>query len=263
LEIKISVITPSIRPEGLKIVASALKKQSFIDWEWIVCSSQKLEEKIRSNINNIVPFKFIGNPPLQKGMFWDLNYSYNKLIEESKGELLISLQDWIYINPDGLEKFWISYQNNKKGIYTGVGDQYEGTGKYNKPNQIKVWIDPRRTTQYGTFYELDYFGDIEFNWCAIPKNTILSVGCFDEGLDFKGFGMDAFQVLDRINDLKKNQFYIDQTNESFSIYHNRDSYGGEDNWNKHNLLKNGYLERKIKLIEADNWPELKDFGRKI
>ena len=38
---KISVITPSIRPEGLKILQECLAQQTFKDFEWLVNWTQE------------------------------------------------------------------------------------------------------------------------------------------------------------------------------------------------------------------------------
>ena len=66
---KISVITPSIRPEGLKIVRECLLNQTFKDFEWLV------------DIN------WTGKH--------DLNASFNRLIRRASGELIVFYQDYI------------------------------------------------------------------------------------------------------------------------------------------------------------------------
>ena len=68
---KISVITPTIRPAGLAILRKCLLEQTFTSFEWLV------------DIN------YTGKH--------DLNASYNRLIKRAKGELIVSLQDYIYL----------------------------------------------------------------------------------------------------------------------------------------------------------------------
>lgn len=77
----ISVITPSIRPEGLKVVQDCLSKQTYQDFEWLV---------------------ELGIP--QRGC--DLNQAFNRMLRRAKGELVVFYQDWIKIQDDGLERFW-------------------------------------------------------------------------------------------------------------------------------------------------------------
>ena len=80
---KISVLTPSVRPEGLKVTRETLLKQTFRDFEWLV--------EINAS----------GEP--------DLNHAYNRMIRRSKGELIVSLQDFIELPEDALEKCWAYY----------------------------------------------------------------------------------------------------------------------------------------------------------
>jgi len=250
---KISVITPSIRPQGLEIVANALKKQDFKDFEWIICAPQHLKVGIENALRDTIPYFFIGNPPLKKGQFWDLNYSYNRMIEKSNNNIIISWQDNIWAKPDALSKFFETVKAVNAPV-SGIGDQYLQLNRWGKP-EIKSWADPRRTTQYGTFYEVNH-DDIEWNFCACPKQLLIDVGGADEKLDFLGRGGDMFQITDRLNDLGV-KFWIDQTNESFTLQHDRSNYGGEEEWNKSHILLNGkYNERKKQLIEENKWPIL-------
>jgi hypothetical protein len=66
---KISVITPSIRPEGLKPNQEALASQTFTDFEWLV---------------------ELGIP--QNGH--DLNAAFNRMLKRAKGELIVFMVLW-------------------------------------------------------------------------------------------------------------------------------------------------------------------------
>lgn len=81
---KISCITPSIRPDGLAVTFKTLQAQTFNDFEWLPRLS--------------IP----GEKP-------DLCYQMNQALKEANGELIVFLQDWIEIAPDGLEKAWEAY----------------------------------------------------------------------------------------------------------------------------------------------------------
>jgi hypothetical protein len=228
----ISVITPTIYEDRLKIVKDSLDNQLFTDFEWLVGS----------------PFKpgGIWVKDNYKGGFWSLNRTYNALVRASKGELIVSWQDNVWIPPDGLQKFWIAYQETKS-IVSGVGDQYKKLDEYGKPI-IKIWDDPRKTDKYGSFYEC-VWNDAEFNWCAIPKKAFYDCGGFDEELDFRGYGGDQLQLCERLNDLGW-KFYLDQTNESFTLRHGRIT-----GWDKNHVLQNGeYDKRKEELRGV--WPKL-------
>ncbi len=245
--VKISILTPTIRPTGLKLVEKALKSQLFEDFEWLVGSPFKPDVDCVWVKDNF------------KDGYWSLNRIYNALIKKAKGELLVSWQDFIWAPKEALDKFWYGYQQTK-GIVTGVGDQYSQLNEYGKP-ECKIWSDPRKTSEYGSFYEI-HPDDAEFNFCAFPKQAALDVGGFDSGLDLIGVGGDQLQFCERIDVLKKYRFFIDQTNESFTLRHGREDFGGEDEWNKKHVLfatENGtslYDKRKNELMASGKWPIL-------
>ncbi len=82
---KISVITPSIRPNGLKVVFDALQQQTFKGFEWLPRLS--------------VP-----------GKTSDLCYQMNKAVEEAQGEIIVFLQDYISIGPEVLGEIYRLYK---------------------------------------------------------------------------------------------------------------------------------------------------------
>lgn len=236
---KVSVITPTIRKEGLKLVEDSLKRQTFPkdDFEWLIGS--KFDPEISWSSWVIDDFS---------GGYWTLNRIYNRLVSIAKGTLVISLQDFIYIPPDGLQKFWDSYVD-KSGIITGVGDQYEEVNKWGKP-QIKIWSDPRKRLDQGSFYEC-YPNDAEWNWCAIPRDAFFRIGGMDEQLDTLGFGGDQLQAVQRM-DAAGYKFFIDQTNESFTLRHGREDFGGQEAWDKNHVLFNGKYEQRMTELHTNS-----------
>lgn len=241
---KVTVITPTIRKEGLSVLEHALKNQTYKEFEWLIGSP--FDPRIPSA--QWIPDKFTEG-------YWTLNRIYNSLFLVAQGELIITLQDWIWILPDGIEKFVEAYKTTK-GVISGVGDQYERIGKYGKP-EVKIWSDPRKNTNNGSFYEC-YPNDAEWNWCAIPKQAIIDIGGMDEQLDFLGYGGDQLQAVERM-DACGWKFYLDQTNESFTVRHNRDDFGGQEKWDENHVLFNGrYSTRKAELIASGKWPKVSD-----
>lgn len=240
---KISVITPTIRKEGLEIIRNSLKKQNLQDFEWLIGSPFDPE---------IPEARWIKDD--FEGGFWTLNRIYNKLFREAKGDIIVSWQDWIYSPPLSLTKFLIASRDNEKGLISGVGDQYSRVGEWGRP-EVKIWQDPRKTDRFGSFYECNW-NDAEFNFCAMPRDAIFDAGGMDEQLDFLGFGGDQLQLCERLNDLGY-KFFLDQDNESFTLRHGRDNFGGEESWNDYHVLFNGAYEgRKKQLKEKGEWPRL-------
>lgn len=153
--VKISVLTPTLRPNGLKIIQESLKAQTFQDFEWIV------------DIN------YTGKH--------DLNASYNRLIKRASGKLIVSLQDYIKIEPDALQKLWDAYQKDKDVFFTcPVGkvdnENYEGTPKWD-------WRVNNDTMEWNAW-------EIDFGAC--PKEALYKIGGFDEELD-------SYWSMDNVN----------------------------------------------------------------
>lgn len=241
---KISVLTPSIRPEGLKIVSKCLERQTFPhnEFEWIIASPG--ETDLLPNSKNI------GIISGKKG-FHTLNRDYNRLLKKSRGELIISWQDYIWAPPDTLEKFWYWFQEKgAKWCVTGVGDIYCSLDEFSKPI-VKVWSDPRKSgrTTYGDNYEC-FPVDWELNFCGAPLEAFKSVGGFDEKLDFTGFGMDNVSVAERLDE-SGYKFLIDQNLECRGLQHSR-----HKDWDKHHNMHNAYNSRKLELIASGTWPKL-------
>lgn len=140
---KISVITPTIRGiEALKMAEQSLHHQTFFDFEWLTDDS--------------------------KGH----NKAMNRLIKRAQGELIVSLQDYIKIRPDGLQKFWDKYQLNKKLFFTAP------VGKTLDFKEIKWdWRYHREENEPTNFMEW------EIDWAAAPKAALVEIGGFDEELD--------------------------------------------------------------------------------
>lgn len=246
MSIKISIITPSIRPAGVELVDTALARQTFKNFEWLICGPLGAAELFNKNIE-YSKHKYLGNPPLKEGMYWDLNFSYNRLIKESAGELIISWQDYTFADADALEKFWFHYQNEPKTLVSAVGNKYREVYPERKE---QLWQDPRERNDLGMFYSV-YPQDIEWNLCSVPKQALYDIGGFDEGLDFVGFGMDGYQVNHRLDDLGGYDFKIAQDIKSYSLVHGR-----VENWDKHNVLGPKYEQRVTELKQSGKWPVL-------
>lgn len=239
---EVSVITPTIRKEGLDLVKKALDGQDYNDFEWLIGSPFDPE---------IPGAKWVKDE--FGGGFWSLNRIYNKLFKEAQGNIIVTLQDFIWIPPDGIEKF-VDNINMVGGIHTGVGDQYSSIDKYGIPHK-KVWEDPRRTN-FRVSMSPTFFNNCEWNWAAFEREKIFLIGGMDEQLDFLGFGGDQFQVCDRWHDVGET-FYIDYSNESYTLRHDRSSLGGEKYWDDNHVLLNGkYDQRKSALKSVGMWPRL-------
>lgn len=221
---KISVLTCTARPEGIPLVQKALKRQTFKDFEHII------QEKT----------------PTKPGNSWSLCADYNLAIKQSKGDLIVSWQDWTFADPTCLEKFWYHFTKEPKTLVTAVGNKYA-----DDTWTVKTWQDPRERSDQGTYYPC-YPSDIEANLCSIPRQALYDVGGFDEDMD-KWYGLDFFNVAQRIDKFGGYDFKIDQTIKSYSLEHGRLS----KDWDKNNwMFGDRYNNHIAKRREEEKYPVL-------
>ncbi len=140
----ISVITPSIRPLGLIDTQNSLAKQTFKDFEWLV---------------------EMGIP--EKGH--DLNSAYNRMLRRAKGELIVSLQDFITVEETYLQDYWDAYQKNPDTFFTNPVGKIQDTGI------IFDWREHPEAVMDWNRWEIDSG--------AAPLAALMKIGGFDEALD--------------------------------------------------------------------------------
>lgn len=160
---KISVVTPTIRPEGLEVMKKCLEAQTEQDFEWLV----------EVGLTN-------------KGH--DLNAAFNRMLRRAQGELIVFYEDYTKIMPDGLERFWKAYRERPGSLFTAP------LGKVNKWGESPVWdwrAHKQRPDQ--TDYTDSSWNTCELDWGAIPKKVLYDIGGFDEELD-NWWSMDNVSV---------------------------------------------------------------------
>lgn len=212
----ISVITPSVRPDGLEIVKKCLKRQTIQDFEWIIASPQKYFISIDRLIGHDYNFEFVADPPKEEGDFWTLCKAWNNAYAHAKGELIVNIQDWIWFPPDLLERFWYHYQSNPRILVSAVGDQYERLDDRGVPTNV-VWYDPRKFSTVK--FEDSPPSEMEMAVCSIPKQALIECGGLDEEYD-KCCGVQEKEMCWRLNRMNWD-FFVDRTIEYKALYHPR------------------------------------------
>lgn len=248
--IKISILTTTVRPRGLQLVSKAISDQDFEDFEWIISASEKYIDEIREVLGN-VDYKLIVLPPKKEWQVWDLNYAYNRMIELSSGELLVSWQDYTYADKNLLSTLWSHYQEDPIALVSVCGNKYP-----DDDFDIPAWIDPR--------YSRDEYNwqDLEWNLLSVPRKIMCDIGGFDEiGMD-KFFGLDGYSVNHRLADAKIVHFKLEKGTKTYSLFHGRDK-----DWDKKNGLGTGkaepYEARVAELKLQGSWPYLDNNNRKL
>ncbi len=238
--IKISVVSPSNREDGLNKVADRLREQSFQDFEWLVCSSYEFLGGV-----NATPTRSFPDPSKRKGDYYNLNKAWNLLFSEAKGELIVSIVDYTEFGPDTLQKLWDRYTQNPISCISGIGEQYDGDNK--------IWDDPRY--QNKKIYPISPL-DMEFRVASIPRAAIYAVGGMDEEYD-KVVACSEKEICLRMNAL--GYLFLIDTDVTYKFY-KHEPHGGQ--WNKlykksvellDHHLNEVLAGRRLKLPFV-NWP---------
>lgn len=152
IPMKISVLTPSIRPLGLDIVRTGLLKQTFKSFEWLT------EIGLESH---------------------DLNAAYNRMLRRAQGELVVSLQDYCLIRPDYLQRWWDAFEQNPNSFMTAPVGKVDDLNYSSKP--IWDWRAYRNDESKNIRpCEWDCW---EIDNGAAPLEALKDIGGFDEALD--------------------------------------------------------------------------------
>lgn len=152
----LSIVTPTIRPNGLQRVYESLKNQTYTDFEWLVEINTSGET--------------------------DFNQSMNKMIARAKGDIIVSIQDYIAIEPTALEHI----ANLSPAFYTFP------VGKILKEEDEPRW-DWRKHKN-----EKIHWQEWEICFGCAPRKALIDIGGFDEQLD-QAWGFDNVNVGFRAN----------------------------------------------------------------
>ncbi len=107
----ISVCTTEVRFGGLEPVANSLKRQTFTDFEWIVCDElcerrrDLFYEKTEGLNARIIQ-------PYRKYDVYDDSNGWNSCLREASGELVVFVIDFMWLPPDFLQRHWDFYREH-------------------------------------------------------------------------------------------------------------------------------------------------------
>lgn len=150
----ISILTMTVRPEGLKPVRDSILSQTF--------ASSRVEWLVDINVTGKV----------------DFNEATNRLIRRASGDLIVFVQDYVEMPENGLQRLWEAYQD-KPAFYTVP------VAKYDDDSITWDW----RANKDGVVNWQDW----EIDCGSAPRAALVDVGGFDEELD-KYWGYDNLSV---------------------------------------------------------------------
>lgn len=200
----VSVITNTIRTGFWNVMAHNIANQTYSNIaEWIILDdykedrsklATKYSKKYNLNIRYIRGDKVLGKYDRRYGLV----RANNKAWKESKGELLVFLQDFILIPENGIEMLVDVNRHHPNALIAPV-DQYWFAKEPNRDNKEDWWdgstdiIDKFswrnvRLTFEG-IRETDNPFDFEMNYAAIPRKIINHLNGWYEYFD-NGLGYD-------------------------------------------------------------------------
>ena len=220
---------------GIDVLWANMMRQTEEDWELVIVDAlwKEREDEVKEYIDD-PRLKYIRQDLMIEGTLTNLAHADNQGFSNCEGELIVCLQDYIWINPYALEKYWYHHNSHPEGILvTGVGHQYkkpdredmvDEKGKITvfeepykgKPTSMS-WQDPRKHDNSGSFYMVNP-PDWELNFCSIPNFVIQELGGMDIQYDYEGFAWDNVNISMRA-DMLGYRPYIDQTNECMGFDH--------------------------------------------
>lgn len=210
---KISVIGCTNRKGALKYYQEQLEKQTFKDFEF-VCANDSGEK------GGFVP------RGKNDGDVWNINKAYNDCLNRASGELLVFLQDFIWIPANGLQRFWDVYQIYGDIMITGCGHKYESDLKTVVEFDDRV-IGERMALEVN-------FTQFELNWSACPNSKMPK---FDEEMDKQYGGENAYVAF-----ASKIPVFLDRTNECKGL--SQEICGGRpSNWEENHINKTNKIQK--------------------
>lgn len=207
--VEVAIFLPTNRPGGLDITFSSLKRQNYPFL--LVVADELMYKRInvyqdQGMLENIVFVECIKQP----GNVRALAQAYNNAADfavDGRFDLLISLQDYIWIPDNGIEMFVQDWQNYPDCLITGlvslseapsddeIGDTSDCFSIFKEPLTERPrgisWNDVRETQLYKDAPEIAPCAPEhwEANWAAIPV-SLLKKGArwdleYDEGIAYE------------------------------------------------------------------------------
>lgn len=215
---KVAVFVPTFRPGGIDVTEASLLRQTHRDFILLVCDNRERDwwwelvaERNSVKIGNIRPPKINS----ENGEIRNLARAYNLAAEtclESGCDLLVSLQDYIWLPSDGVERFVklreilgseiimtgltsISLDPRADAVYDPEGAYTIFKEPYRQMPKEMKWHDVRKTEIYRNLL-IDEAAEIisiapdhwEANWAAVPKEVLERVKwdeVYDKGIAYE------------------------------------------------------------------------------
>ena len=177
----LSVVTPSIRLAGLPVVWDCLRAQTYPHWEWLIAVPAALMDAAWDWVLTLDdPRVTVYEEPYTPTDFYQLNKAWNLLFLEAKGSALISATDWLWFEPQALERL---VQHHLAAPLAVLSVPTSHVRSVDTVDDL-TWIDYRllQGASCGDLPTLEPSA-VELNLTLLPRDPVLAAGGMDESYD--------------------------------------------------------------------------------
>lgn len=261
----ISIVTVTNRYGGIDIMYNNLRKQTHKDFEWILCDElyDERKQEVADYVSGI-KLKHIKPRPKRDDCVWNLARAYNDALRVSEGDLVVVVDDYIWMQPGAILRFLEVSRDKGRAMITGVGHKAPYPEVWNSKGKITIFKEPYRSTPQGiieqdtridgrTHVEEVNHSFFELAYSAFPMSLVKEIGGFDEDTDTQYCGQDRNFAL-RCS-LVGAPTYMDRANQNIGLFHQgfspRPSDWEEKHYNKNPRATLDILEDKRPIRQ--NW----------
>lgn len=256
----VSIITPTIREGFWDVMYSNIKDQTYKNIEWIIVDDHKNNRK---NIAERYGARYFRGKK-KNSRKYGLSSANNIGWENSKGELCIWLQDFMFMPVDGVEQLVDLYLHNPNSLIAPVdvyhnpaisgivGNDLSDSIHWNDFVGDFLWRNSRNK-RLG-IRKTENPADFEMNYGAIPRSVLERIGGFWEFFD-EALGYDNTEIAHRALE-SGSDIIIDDMNIAIGIDHwgelkNKQSQLGEG---RTHALNDPRFEWMLKQMKSGKLP---------
>jgi hypothetical protein len=118
---KLTVATPTIRVLGAQVTYASLQKQTFRDFEWLICTPASLVNTMQLFFPSATVY---ADPPLPNNYITRTYAASNLLATRANSDVVVSCMDYTELSSNALANLYDNYCHDPKRIYCVFGDFY-------------------------------------------------------------------------------------------------------------------------------------------
>lgn len=220
-----SIVYITYRPGGFDILADSLENQTLKDYELIVVDDYPVDRrgKVRRYLEERgIPVAYVGpsKPKCFPELAANVINAMNTGFLLSTKEVVIILNDYIWLAPDWLEKMANAYLF--KGNYCVIlgGQMWANEKPRDNQGIISIWERPWQGSPEKNGCQRSFLWmptGLELSCSAFPWSLLVAINGFPECLD--AYMANPLELMIKNIELANGKFYVDQENITQMINH--------------------------------------------